>query len=86
MLAQQSSQLAHELCSGRCMWVLEGGYHLPSLAASVVGSFLGALGEPGLQADAPAAPPGGAWLREEPLHKVADVIQRVQALHGLLQE
>jgi acetoin utilization deacetylase AcuC-like enzyme len=77
-LCQRTAQLARELCGGRCVWVLEGGYHEASLSASVVSSFLGALG-----VEEASAGEAAAWLRPEPEDKVNAVIQAVQRMHGL---
>jgi len=43
-LCRDIQQLSRELCRGRCMLVLEGGYDLPSLGESVCESFRGLLG------------------------------------------
>lgn len=34
-LARRVAALSAELCQGRCLFTLEGGYHVPSLAESV---------------------------------------------------
>eukprot|EP00803_Ostreobium_quekettii_P004465 evm.model.scf_1701.3 EVM.evm.TU.scf_1701.3 scf_1701:9969-17604(-) len=69
--------LASRLCGGRCVFMLEGGYHLEALGQSLADSFLGALGEPsGDDFDA-------SILREEPVEKVKKVLDRARVLHGL---
>ncbi|KAF4387673.1 hypothetical protein G4B88_004000 [Cannabis sativa] len=73
MLASNIQQLAKDLCGGRCVFFLEGGYNLKSLSYSVADSFRAFLGEPSLasQFDNPAI------LYDEPLTKVKQAIQRV---------
>lgn len=63
MLCSELVRLARELCQGRCMFILEGGYHQQSLAEAVADSFAGILGMPVLCN-------GHAQLHEEPLAKV----------------
>ncbi|XP_008808492.1 histone deacetylase 14 [Phoenix dactylifera] len=79
MLASNIKQLAKELCGGRCVFFLEGGYNLKSLSNSVVDTFRAFLGEPTLasQFDDPA------MLYEEPLSKVKQAIQKVKHIHSL---
>ncbi|XP_010090829.2 histone deacetylase 14 [Morus notabilis] len=79
MLASNIQQLAKDLCGGRCVFFLEGGYNLDSLSHSVVDSFRAFLGEPSLalEFDNPAI------LYEEPLTKVKRAIEKVKHLHTL---
>ncbi|XAR73164.1 Histone deacetylase [Bertholletia excelsa] len=79
MLASNIKQLANELCGGRCVFFLEGGYNLDSLSHSVTDSFRAFLGEASLasQFDNPKV------LYEEPLTKVKQAIQRVKHIHSL---
>ncbi|KAL5555441.1 hypothetical protein UlMin_037677 [Ulmus minor] len=79
MLASNIQQLAKDLCGGRCVFFLEGGYNLKSLSHSVADSFRAFLGEPSLASkfDNPAI------LYEEPLTKVKQAIQKVKHLHAL---
>ncbi|GAX76352.1 hypothetical protein CEUSTIGMA_g3798.t1 [Chlamydomonas eustigma] len=42
-MSHELSLLAHKHCEGRLIFILEGGYHLPSLADSVVASLKGLL-------------------------------------------
>lgn len=79
MLASNIKQLANELCRGRCVFFLEGGYNLQSLSNSVADSFRAFLGEPSLapQFDDPA------FLYEEPLSKVKQAILRAKSIHSL---
>jgi acetoin utilization deacetylase AcuC-like enzyme len=67
MLCGALTRLAQELCGGRCMFILEGGYHQQSLAEAVVDSFAGVLGLPVLSSSS------GAALPDEPLAKVSQV-------------
>ncbi|KAK9291331.1 hypothetical protein L1049_019276 [Liquidambar formosana] len=79
MLASNIKQLAKDLCGGRCVFFLEGGYNLKSLSYSVADSFRAFLGEPSLASefDNPAI------LYEEPSAKVKQAIQRVKHIHSL---
>ena len=79
MLASNIKQLAKDLCGGRCVFFLEGGYNLDSLSYSVADSFRAFLGEPSLapKFDDPAI------LYEEPSTRVKQAIQRVKHIHSL---
>ncbi|KAI4317091.1 hypothetical protein L6164_024997 [Bauhinia variegata] len=79
MLASNIRQLAKDLCGGRCVFFLEGGYNLKSLSYSVADSFRALLGDQSLatQFDDPNI------LYEEPLAKVKQAIQRIKHLHSL---
>ena len=79
MLASNIKQLAKDLCGGRCVFFLEGGYNLSSLSYSVADSFRAFLGEPSWASefDDPAI------LYEEPSTKVKQAIQKVKHLHSL---
>ncbi|XP_044469369.1 histone deacetylase 14-like [Mangifera indica] len=79
MLAANIKQLAKELCGGRCVFFLEGGYNLKSLSYSVADSFRAFLGESSVASkfDNPAI------LFEEPTAKVKQAIQRVKHIHSL---
>ncbi|KAJ4833522.1 Histone deacetylase 14 [Turnera subulata] len=79
MLASNIKQLAKDLCGGRCVFFLEGGYNLDSLSYSVADSFRALLGEASLASefDNPAI------LYEEPLTRVQQAIERVKHLHSL---
>ncbi|KAI8472046.1 MAG: histone deacetylase [Monoraphidium minutum] len=81
-LAAAARGLALELCGGRCLLVLEGGYHLPSLGESVAESLRGLLG---LAAATPAAADLAAarLLQEEPLAKVERALAEAARLHSL---
>ncbi|XP_024178092.1 histone deacetylase 14 isoform X2 [Rosa chinensis] len=79
MLASSIQQLAKDICGGRCVFFLEGGYNLDSLSYSVADSFRAFLKEPSL---APTFD-NPAMLYEEPSMKVKQAIQRVKHLHSL---
>lgn len=61
------------------MFFLEGGYNLESLSSSVADSFRALLGEESLASkfDNPA------YLYDEPMRKVRDVIERAKSIHCL---
>ena len=71
-------QLAAELCQGRMVFALEGGYHLQALAYSVKATFEVLLGLPAGVDDPLGAPPqcGGA-------PDIGPLLQRIKATHGL---
>jgi acetoin utilization deacetylase AcuC-like enzyme len=79
MLASSIKQLAKELCCGRCVFFLEGGYNLQSLSSSVADTFRAFLDEPSLTAqfDDPAI------VFEEPTRKIKDAIEKVKGIHSL---
>lgn len=78
MLCERTARLAEELCQGRCLWILEGGYDIPSLCESVVSSLSAVLtGDEGSCQH--AQPP----LRPEPRVKVDAALEQVVWLHGL---
>ncbi|KAK1588129.1 hypothetical protein Q3G72_020119 [Acer saccharum] len=79
MLASNIKQLAKDVCGGRCVFFLEGGYNLKSLSYSVADSFRAFLGEPSMASefDDPAI------LYEEPSVKVKQAIQRIKHIHSL---
>ncbi len=69
--------LAGELCDGRLVGVLEGGYDLRVLAASVVGTMVIWAGG---EVEDPLGPP----VREYREPDVSSIIQRVRKMHSLL--
>ncbi|KAH9626514.1 hypothetical protein KSS87_003293 [Heliosperma pusillum] len=79
MLAASIKQLAKEVCGGRCVFFLEGGYNLKSLSYSVADSFRAFLGEASLASefDNPAI------LYEEPSTRIKEAIRKVKAIHSL---
>jgi hypothetical protein len=79
MLASSIKQLAKDLCGGRCVFFLEGGYNLKSLSYSVADTFRALLGDKSLASefDNPNI------LYEEPTKKVKQAIQRIKCIHSL---
>jgi acetoin utilization deacetylase AcuC-like enzyme len=76
-IAQALKNLAEELCGGRLVFTLEGGYHLKALAYSVLNTF-------GVLMD------GESWQLLDPLgpspnreQSVSDVVARVRQVHNL---
>ena len=79
-LVGQLHQLARQLCGGRLVLFLEGGYHLKALPGSVEDSIRALLGE------GPTAARGldvAAAIYEEPMGAVTDAIQRCRSIHSL---
>ncbi|KAL4457493.1 hypothetical protein ABPG75_012358 [Micractinium tetrahymenae] len=76
-LGARVKALADELCGGRLVFLLEGGYDLDALGQSVANTFLGVLGE------APSDAFDRKLLGEEPLEKVQQVLLEAQRIHGL---
>ncbi|PWA36231.1 histone deacetylase 14 [Artemisia annua] len=76
-LSSNIKHLAKDVCGGRCVFFLEGGYFLNALANSVVESFRGFVGEPSMGPDYNY----NFFLDDEP--SVIDVIQRIKHLHSL---
>lgn len=79
MLASNIKQLAKDLCGGRCVFFLEGGYNLDSLSNSVADSFRAFIGEASMAGK--LDDPG--FLYDEPSFKVKQAIQRIKHLHSL---
>ncbi|KAG5029825.1 hypothetical protein AAZX31_05G180000 [Glycine max] len=79
MLASSIKQLAKDLCGGRCVFFLEGGYNLKSLSYSVADTFRALLGDRSLASefDNPNI------LYEEPSTKVKQAIQKIKHIHSL---
>jgi acetoin utilization deacetylase AcuC-like enzyme len=76
-IAQALKDLAEELCGGRLVFTLEGGYHLAALAYSILNTFAVLLGAADWQLVDPLGPsPRG----ERP---VDDIVARVRHVHGL---
>jgi len=67
--------IAEELCEGRILFTLEGGYNLEVLAYGVLNAFYALLGEETV------VDPLGAPASGEP--DITDLIQRLKATHGL---
>jgi acetoin utilization deacetylase AcuC-like enzyme len=76
-MVQILKRLALELCQGRLVFALEGGYHIPALARSIKATLEVLLGE--VEIDDPLGkPPQG---RKAPA--VETIIQEVKTLHRL---
>lgn len=79
MLSASIKQLAKELCGGRCVFFLEGGYNLQSLSHSVADTFRAFLGEPSRASEFD----NPAFLYEEPSTRIKQAIQKVKTIHSL---
>ncbi len=71
-------QLAEELCQGRIVFTLEGGYHLEALAHSVKATIEVLLGQPAGLDDPLGPPPHGGGPVD-----IAPLLQRIKATQGL---
>ena len=76
-LTRRIVELSGRLCQGRCLMVLEGGYHLDALAASVANSFRAILGHESVD------PHSRDLFRDEPTDKVKAVLDEVRRIHEL---
>jgi acetoin utilization deacetylase AcuC-like enzyme len=76
-IAAALKELAEELCDGRLVFTLEGGYHLEALAFSILNTFAVLEGAPGWELVDPLGP---SPRSERP---VDDVIARVRQVHSL---
>jgi acetoin utilization deacetylase AcuC-like enzyme len=76
-IARTLRQLADELCEGRLVFTLEGGYHLQALAYSVLNSFGVLLGDP----DSAMIDPLGPSPYQE--REIEAVVSQVKRAHGL---
>jgi len=76
-IGQALKDLADELCKGRLVFTLEGGYHSEALAYSILNTFAVLLDDGDWQLVDPLGP---SPRRERP---VDDVIERVRQVHGL---
>lgn len=79
MLSSNIKQLAKELCGGRCVFFLEGGYNLDSLSSSVADCFRAFLGDRSWASefDDPSV------LYQEPTTKANQAIQMIKQVHSL---
>ena len=85
-IAQQMRALADELCSGRLVYLLEGGYDADALGESVVETWLALLGEPSKEGSG-----GGSGAQQhkvlpqpEPMKEVHELLHRLKQIHKLL--
>lgn len=76
-LAREMIRMAGELCGGKVVFVMEGGYDLDALSYGMANIARALLGD--TDTDDPLGPPGDG--RREP--DIAPFIARVQAIHGL---
>jgi acetoin utilization deacetylase AcuC-like enzyme len=76
-IAQALKELAGELCDGRLVFTLEGGYHLDALAYSVLNTFAVLLGDKEWHLVDPLGP------SPHPERPVDEIIARVKQVHGL---
>ena len=76
-IARALKELADDLCGGRLVFTLEGGYHLDALAYSILNTFALLLGD----ADWHLVDPLGPSPRAE--RSVDEIIARVRQMHGL---
>lgn len=76
-LTSKIKRLSQTVCGGRCVFFLEGGYNLTTLADSIVESFRAFVGESSM------APDYSYFLDYEPSYKIKQVIQRIKHLHSL---
>ncbi len=74
--------LADELCDGRLVFALEGGYPLDSLAASVRATFDVLLGNPDVK-DPLGQPPPGFKMRGFKPPDITSLIAQIEQLHNL---
>jgi acetoin utilization deacetylase AcuC-like enzyme len=76
-IARALKSLAEELCGGRLVFTLEGGYHLEALSYSILNTFAVLLGIDDWQLVDPLGPSPN---RERP---VDDIIEQLKQVHGL---
>jgi len=76
-IARVLKELAEELCEGRLVFTLEGGYHLQALAYSVLNTFGVLLGD---SESAVVDPLGPSPYRER---EVDDIVSQVRRVHAL---
>jgi len=74
-LQQELVRMAEQLCDGRILFTLEGGYQLDVLAYGVLNGFYAMMGE-----DTIADPLGGSSYPERP---VDALVTRLKEVHGL---
>lgn len=76
-MCRRLADMAAELCHGRIVFLLEGGYDLKGLSDSVADSFNGVLGLPSLDTFNPAL------LRDEPMDRVKAALADVRLAFDL---
>ena len=75
-LSSRLKKLSEDLCEGKIVFLLEGGYDLTGLPEGVSESFAALVGEKSLEKTDPG-------LYEEPFEKAMKVIQEVRSVHQL---
>lgn len=77
-LASRLQGLAAQLCGGRLVFLLEGGYHTEAVGESVCEVFLALLGRPSVEAEAEVElPQPELWAETEAL------VAQLRLIHGL---
>lgn len=74
--------LAEELCRGKLVFTLEGGYNLEALAASVAATFEVLLGSPLLVETAEKAYPGAGLDAANP-PDISALVEKIKGIHQL---
>lgn len=77
-MTRDIKELADDLCGGRLVFTLEGGYNLTALAASAAATLDVLLGNPD-NTDPLGSPPGGLAAPG-----ITPLIEEIRALHGLV--
>ncbi len=75
-ITRQLVAMADELCDGRIVFTLEGGYHLDALAHGVLNAFYVLMGE-----EAVSDPFGEPFPSSEP--DIEPLLERLKELHGV---
>ena len=75
-VAARLQAIANTVCNGRLVFLLEGGYFLPALSASVANIFRALLGQPGHD-------PLGAGSAPTPQPDCARILDAVRKLHKI---
>lgn len=78
-VAAQLRDLADELCAGRLLFLLEGGYNAEALGESVVETWRALLGLPSKEGAKSMTLP-----QPEPLEEVREMLHRLRRIHKLL--
>lgn len=76
-LTRNIMDAAKDLCAGKCLFILEGGYHLEALGESVASTFSAILGSD------PIDSVHRDWLREEPRDGISKILSEVKSIHEL---
>ena len=80
-LTASIAEASRELCGGRCLFVLEGGYHLEALGESVANTFAAIVQDEDADGSFDQLPRD--YFREEPSEKVKRIISEVKSIHSL---